>query len=162
MTTRPTTVRRPHHLLRLVCWILLLVPIAVTSTPPALPPYHVYYVHGSIERTGGGTLDGFAIVLMFRESSGWRFGTPDLTDEQGRFQVRTGEFYEELDSLVLAMVNPDTVLAGAPFPTSEDPGLPIESLHNRTDEGFLCDDIESSWEVDRYDHFYTDKVLPLP
>lgn len=164
MIARPATQQRPHRLLRNVSWILLLVPIAVTPSSPDPPPYHIYYINGSIERAGGGNLQGFTIVLMHGGAGNWKqSGAPDLTDELGRFQVNSGEQYAvELDSLVAAMVNPDTVLFGTPFPTSEDAGLAVESLHTRVEDGFFCDDHISSWEVDGYEYGYTNKIVPLP
>jgi hypothetical protein len=166
---RPHGMKRPHHVLRIVCLVLLLAPIAVTSTPPSLPPYHQYRIDGHIERAGGGTLEGFAIVLIYKRKTydgptDWvRGGTPDLTDDRGRFQVLSGEFYfDEVDSLSTAMVTPDTVIVGAPFPASEDPGTPIKSFHTHAKDGFICDDVDSVWEVDGYAHYYTDKTFPLP
>jgi hypothetical protein len=161
--TRPAIQSR--HLLRVVSCILLLVPLAVTSSQSPEPPYHIYYIDGSIERAGGGNLQGFTIVLMHGVSGNWRqSGAPDLTDEQGRFRVNSDEQYDlEFDSLVVAMVSPDTTLIGNPFPASEDESpYAVESLHHGIEDGFLCDDTVSSWKVDGYEHGYTDKVLPIP
>lgn len=154
------------RLLRKACWTLLLVPLVVSSTPPSLPPYHEYVVDGSITRTGGGTLEGFAIVLMYKRSAPteWVRGTsPALTDASGHFQVRSGEFHlSTVDSLAPAMVNPDTLIIGTPFPTSEDPGYANESLHSGRDDGFFCDKDVTSWEVDGYTHYYENRILILP
>jgi hypothetical protein len=158
-----------HRLVRLAAWSLLLLPLAVTSTPPALPPYHEYAVTGNITRTGGGTLEGYAIVLMYGQKGHegpvrWvRGGTPSLTNASGYFHVRSGQFYDQpVDSLSLAMVNPDTVITGIPFPTSEDPGYANEVLKNGTEDGFFCDKDVSKWIVEGYSHYYDNKILTLP
>jgi len=147
---------------------VLLTPIIVVSSSPTLPPPHEYVVTGKVARPGGGDLEGYAVVLMYKwnqeESPRWRQSTTaHLTNASGAFQVVSGFFYDDyVDSLAPAWVSPDTVIMGTAFSAGEDPGSPNESLHSGTEDGFLCDKNVNKWEVDSYTHYYDEKVLVLP
>lgn len=148
--------------------LLLLVPLAVSSTPPLPPPVRQFDVRGTIVRSGGGSLSDHAITLLWSRrpcASEWlRFpGAAALTREDGSFSVtgKAFDYSESVCSLVVAVVFPDTLLLGTPFDEGE-PYHTEEDTRSSTEDGFLCNETHHTKFVTGYFYFQDDVVVTIP
>ena len=158
-----------RSLVRAAVGTLLLLPLAVSSTPPSLF-WYLHVVPGRVERASG-SLANHTVVLFGQEGEQWqllgqcdgegaeRVGTLRnvfLTREDGRFQLAVS-VCRTLDSLAVAVVYPDTVILGEPFsPESVQPEV-VEKTGRRED-GSFCDGDEYSYE-DGYVYRHAEKIV---
>jgi hypothetical protein len=109
-------------LLPLLCLLAILVPLTVTSTPPAEPPLNSYRISGTLLRPGGRPLTGATVAFAARCGESYvllsevngctctqtgKTGSPsDQTAVDGGFTLDLISC-ELFDSLALAVVTPE-------------------------------------------------------
>jgi hypothetical protein len=110
---------------RALCWLAILVPLTVTSTPPAPPPLRSYRVHGQLLDSGGQPVSGATVTLAGRcYGTEYALLDPDLahcgciqkqgtpsshTDANGDFSINLVSC-QSFDSLAFAVLQTDTVI----------------------------------------------------
>jgi len=114
-------------IVRALCWLAILVPLSVTSTPPAQPPLRSYRVQGQLLDSGGQPVSGATVTLAGRcHGTEYALLDPDLAQcgcvqKQGTPSSRTGangDFSINLvscqafDSLAFAVIQTDTLITG--------------------------------------------------
>lgn len=169
--------RRLFHIAAL---LILLVPLAVTSTPPHID-WYLFQVRGHVVRPAG-SLDNYTVVLMVYDNwwgrGGWKrvgeclegrvddYGpliSVDLTDANGAFALNASacEMFPDLatDTLVVAVLLPDTTLLGTPFRVNSVQGTAVEVT--ASEGGSLCDDNEYTY-VDGYIYKFPPRNVTVP
>jgi hypothetical protein len=157
---------------------LLLVPIAVTSTPPAID-WYIFQVDGQVTRPAG-TLKNHAVALFgkcFAEY--WKqiltcdgegaeeygpFVTATLTADDGSFSLRVstcGSGYPNCDTLAVGVVYPDTVVMGTPFLFNSVKPTEIEKT-GKSESGYGCGCDDEYTYVDGHIYNYPVKTVPVP
>jgi len=119
---------------RALCWLAILVPLTVTSTPPAPPPLRSYRVHGTLRDSGGQPVTGATVTLATRcDGPDYALLDPErahcgCVQDQGTPSSRTdlnGAFSIDLvsctpfDSLAFAVLQTDTVITDHVVATSD-------------------------------------------
>lgn len=148
--------RRPA--LAAVAIAAILLPLAVTSTPPEPPPVNVYRTGGILVRLSGGQVENIPMALAANcgFDGAWHLLRPGRNECGCVYPNKgspvalthpTGEFYVEvvscdlLESLAVAVVLPDTFFTGRSFArTSAYSVEPNEQEYWEEDEGYLCSD----------------------
>jgi hypothetical protein len=158
------TTRRIRTWIRAACWLALLTPIVVTSTPPEPPPWHAFGVSGYLVSGSGGSVANYSVVLMGEFDSGWRIlhscsperaeewgGTRDifLTDHWGRYYLSVWNCSAP-DSIAPAVVLPDTILFGPRIARRSLGNFRYDRTYEIEEDGFLCDDEHDVTVVDGY------------
>jgi hypothetical protein len=135
--------KRGRRSLHIVALLVLLAPLAVTSTPPSIP-WDVFEVAGTLIRAVGSPAD-HTVVLVRRDycngvkqwcrlincdieeaSAYGPFVPMTLTAADGRFSLRVAVCNSYwLDTLAVAVVYPDTMLAGDSFIPGDLESTPI-------------------------------------
>jgi hypothetical protein len=159
--------------------LLLLLPISVPSSTPRIL-WMIYDAQGHVTRPEG-SLSNHAVVLMSRcersaygtftemascESGENRVYGPfvhrALTDDTGAFHLRVPSCVGGCDSVVVAVVLPDTtILAELPVGTTEP--RTVEKREEQTESGFYC--AVSTGEfvyVDAYIYEFPETTVPIP
>lgn len=110
---------------RALCWLAILVPLSVTSTPPAQPPLRSYRIHGQLLDSGGQPVSGAIVALAGRCDSpeyallGSDHAHCGCVQKQGTPSSRTGSngdfsinlvSCQSFDSLAFAVLQTDTVI----------------------------------------------------
>jgi hypothetical protein len=183
MWSEQVSLRNRRYVLAATAIAALLLPLAVTSTPPAID-WYIFDVRGSVTRPSGslanhpvqlyGNCQGSQQLSPIGTCSGegaeeyGPFTKVSLTDDNGRFHVRVsvcGSGYPACDTLMIAVVYPDTTVFGTPFvfngvrPTTiEKTGTAIEE-----DTGvFDCSGKHEYTYVDGYIYTYPELTIPVP
>lgn len=163
--------------------LLMLVPLAVTSTPPMIF-WFIFDVEGSVERLGGslanhtvqlyGTCAGSFDWVPLGTCNGegaedyGPFTRVALTNEEGEFHVRVsacGPFPGVCDSLVIAVIYPDTTVFGAPFAYDSVSPSVIEKTGTTVEEDtglFDCAGEHEYTYEDGYIYTYPFQTIPVP
>ena len=122
-------VMRTNTLARATCGLLMLAPLAVSSTSPSPPPGNGFSLDGTITRASGGSLANHVVVpIVWNIAPGdgeVGFGCEDagyfpnrthaLTDAAGRFELGFWSC-ETPETLAVAVLTPDTLIMGSVVP----------------------------------------------
>ena len=168
--------RRFFHIAAL---LILLVPLAVTSTPPHID-WYLFRVSGHVVRPAG-SLDNYTVVLMKydvrRNQDGWArineciVGRVDrqgplvpvtLTNANGGFALSVAacdDYYGDIehDTLAVAILLPDTVLMGTPFRVNSVQRIAVEG---KFEGDSPCDD--GYTYVDGYIYSFPPRDILVP
>jgi len=155
--------------------VVLLIPITVTSTMPAIPWWQ-FLVYGELQREDEGALQNFPVRLFGKyPRSSWKplggcrpdFGglanenSIGLTNANGRFGLRVYACYLP-DTIAVGVLLPDTVILGAPIVTKRLRSWPQEAGYEYEEDGFFCDDTkDGAWEGTEFQRI-DDELVILP
>lgn len=158
------------------CWVAVLTPIVVTSTPPLPPPWHSFSVDGTVESRSGGSVENYTVVLMGNPDGTWRIlqscdravqqdygGEHDIsiTRSNGRFGLNVWSC-DRPDSIAAAVVLPDTIIMGSPVWRRDYYYQEFRREHETSDGG-LCANEEDHIVIEGYMYYGIDSlVVPVP
>ncbi len=164
--------------IRILAIIMLLMPLAVTSTPPAQPPWHHFDLSGFLKSDSDGSVSNYTVGAMEHIRGSWRLvhscrvavaddygGTNDvfLTGNFGRYYLSIW-CCSPPESIAAAIVLPDTILMGKAIARAS---ILYPQEHTGTYEegggGFFCEQSDTKQYVQGYMYGYIDSlVLQVP
>jgi hypothetical protein len=168
--------KRRRAWIRAACWLLLVTPIVVTSTPPRPAPWHNFLVYGAVESRSGGSVGNYTVVLMGNPRDTWKVlhscpsavqddygGAQDIaiTPANGRFWLDVWSC-DRPESIAVAVVLPDTIIMGSRV-WRRDYDYQEFWKEYETSDGGLCADDEDVNVIDGYMYHGIDSlVVPVP
>ena len=143
-------------ILRIAGWLVLLIPLVGITSEPLPEPWYEFSFVGRLERSGGGPLQGYPVVVVQDSSiapywgtlrscaTRWPLQQPaediSLTTDEGYFSLHVVLCSPPHDTLAVAVVLPDTIIVGSRIDRRQIHYSEYQQYYSYTEEKSFCGD----------------------
>jgi hypothetical protein len=162
--------------IRILVLIVMLMPLAVTSTTPARQRWYQFYLSGILKSVSDASVANYTVAAMEKIDGSWRMvhscqvgiaegygGTNDLflTTHNGRFSLSVWSC-APIETIAAAIVLPDTIVLGTPIDRTSLYYQEFTGTRAIEEDGFLCNHTDYQNYIQGYMYDVDSVVVNVP